>query len=108
MYLKNVEIEEMLTPSVISWPHYSICNKERTKNPKTWWKLMKTRLEQKMWLMIILKAKKPQRFPLSLEDTFFRKTTRVVKLTPLPAPPKHTHLSEKLKSDKQPWSIQQN
>ena len=52
--------------------------------------------------MIILKVKKPQRFPLSLEDTFSRKTTGVVKLTPLPAPPKHTHLSEKLKSDKQP------
>ena len=49
-----------------------------------------------------IKSKKNQRFPLSLEDTFFRKTTGVVKLTPLPALPKHTHLSEKLKSDEQP------
>ena len=111
MYLKNVELEEMLTPSVISWPHWFLCNKERTKNPKTWWKLMKTRREQKMWLMIILKVKKPQRFPLSLEDTFFEKPqgwSNWLYRPPPPPPPQHPHPTQKQKKDEKTWSIQQN
>ena len=36
----------------------------------------------KMQLMIILKVTKNQGFTLSLEDTFFGKPSRIVKLTP--------------------------
>ena len=38
----------------------------------------------KMWLMIILKVTKNQGFTISVEDTFFEKPQRGVKLTPFP------------------------
>ena len=80
IFLKYVEIEIMLTSSVTSWRLYFLCNKDMSKNPKNWWKLLKIAnigRESlnifKMRFMIILKVTKNQSFTLSLEDALLGK-----------------------------------
>ena len=65
IFLKYVEIEIMLTSSVTSWRLSFLCNKDMSKNPKNWWKLLK--IAFKMRFMIILEVAKNQGFTLSLE-----------------------------------------
>ena len=57
----------------------------------------------KMWLIIILKVTKNQRFTLSLEDAFFEKTQGGIKLTP--SPPAVLELN---KIDEPIWSLENN
>ena len=80
IFLKYVEIDIMLTSSVTSWRLYFLCNKDMSKNPKNWWKLLKIAnigRESlnifKMRFMIILKVTKNQGFTLSLEDALLGK-----------------------------------
>ena len=79
----------MLTSSVISWWHYFLCNKEMSKNPKNWWKLIKiANIDRNNLLNDLrnfkeifrkdvsfhnIKSRKKQAFTLSLEVTFFEK-----------------------------------
>ena len=80
IFLKYVEIDIMLTSSVTSWRLYFLCNKDMSKNPKNWWKLLKIAnigRESlnifKMRFMIILKVTKNQGFTLSLQDALLGK-----------------------------------
>ena len=62
----------MLTSFVLSWRHWFLCNKVMSKNPKSWWNLMK--FLGKICQKTMLNVTKNQSFTLSLEDTSFEKS----------------------------------